>query len=350
MSSALLQLDRVSKRYPRGEYPAVDEVSISVPGGSFTALVGESGSGKTTLLRMVAGLEIPDTGRILLGTRLLFEGGVNLPPERRGVGLVFQHHALFPHLTVGENIAFGLRGQPTVARRRAVGKMLELIHLPGHEGRHPHELSGGERQRVALARALAPEPEILLLDEPFSNLDASLKNKVRDEVKQILSDAGATVLFVTHDTKDALAIADQIAVLREGRLQQVGAPQHIYHAPTNRYVANFFGACNFLPFGAFGDLHQARVQCLIAPGQQAGSEPSGYWIRPEDLELAQADLAAAHGGVVGTVKRVTFCGEYREMVVGATMREGSEIDLVVYWGHSGAYREGDRVGIIPRSR
>lgn len=349
----ILNLDHVTKRFRAGERPAVADVSFEVEQGCFAALVGESGSGKTTLLRIVAGLEIPDEGRVLIRGVPVFNGRTHLPPEKRGVGLVFQNHALFPHLNVAGNIGFGLPRMTRAQRRATIDRMLELVGLTDYHKRFPHELSGGERQRIALARALAPSPAIILLDEPFSNLDASLRHRVRDEVRDILREAGATALFVTHDTKDALSVADQVVVLREGVVQQVGAPQEIYHAPRNRYVAAFFGACNFLPLGTFGALHQARARCLIGPRNGnglAGASPVGFWIRPEDIEMVPPEHALHQGGLVGIVKQVTFCGEYREVVVRGSLRADAETDIVVYRDHGGAVTPGQKVGLLPRLR
>lgn len=347
----VLHLEHVTKRYRRGDRPAVADVSFAVEQGHLTALVGESGSGKTTLLRIIAGLEVPDEGRVLIDGQPVFDGRIHQPPEKRGVGLVFQNHALFPHLSVAGNIGFGLSGQKRAERRRVIARMLELVGLDGYEQRFPHELSGGERQRVALARALAPKPAIILLDEPFSNLDASLRHRVRDEVRAILLEAGATALFVTHDTKDALSVADQVVVLREGVVQQVGAPQEIYHAPGNRYVAAFFGACNFLPLSAFGALHQARARCLIGPRNGVSvAGQVGLWIRPEDIEMVPPEQALAHGGLEGEVRQVTFCGEYREVLVRGCLRDGVHTDIVVYRDHGGAVTPGQRVGLLPRLR
>ncbi len=347
----VLSLEHVTKRFRRDERPAVADVSFAVEQAHFTALVGESGSGKTTLLRIIAGLEVPDEGRVLIREQPVFDGRVNQPPEKRGVGLVFQNHALFPHLDVAGNIGFGLARQTRRQRKRAIDRMLELVGLEGYDKRFPHELSGGERQRVALARALAPQPAIILLDEPFSNLDASLRHRVRDEVRSILREVGATALFVTHDTKDALSVADQVVVLREGVVQQVGAPQEIYHAPGNRYVAAFFGACNFLPLSAFGSLHQARARCLIGPRNGIGiASPVGLWIRPEDIEMVPPAQALAHGGLEGEVKQVTFCGEYREVLVRGRLRNGVHTDIIVYRDHGGAVTPGETVGLLPRLR
>jgi iron(III) transport system ATP-binding protein len=307
---SLLEVNALSKTYRGNATPAVAAASFGVSEGSLLALVGESGSGKTTLLRMLAGLEQPDQGTISLDGQMLFESGRSVAPEKRGIGMVFQHHALFPHLTVGKNIAFGLKKLPRPQRRERIDSLLELIDLPGFEERYPHELSGGERQRVALARALAPRPRLLLLDEPFSSLDARLRQTVRDETRAMLRKHGTTAIFVTHDTGDALTIADRIVVLRDGVIQQIGAPPEIYHSPANRYVASFFGTCNFLPFHSVRFTAGTRLMCHIGPTDQEG----GVWVRPEDLELTPA-IQADGESLMGSVRTVSFCGTHLDVTL-----------------------------------
>lgn len=300
----------MEKRYRRSGEAAVKGVSFDVNEGKILALVGESGSGKTTLLRILAGLERMDVGEILLDGKRIAEADGGMPPEKRGIGLVFQHHALFPHLTVEKNVLFGVRKRPTLERQRIFAEMMELVGLEGFGKRFPHELSGGERQRVALARALAPNPRLLLMDEPFSSLDARLRHSVRDETRAILKKRGTTAVFVTHDTGDALAVADGIVVLRKGVVQQTGAPPEVYHAPSNAYVASFFGTCNFLPFNSLGQPGGARVTCHVGPPGMSNEE-SGLWVRPEDLELVKEGV----GGLVGVVETVSFGGGYQDVTL-----------------------------------
>jgi ABC-type sulfate/molybdate transport systems ATPase subunit/ABC-type spermidine/putrescine transport system permease subunit II len=247
----------------------------SLPEEKLLSLVGESGSGKTTLLRLLAGLERPDRGTISLDGRVLSSPAAVVPPEQRGIGLVFQHHALFPHLTVEKNFGFGIWRRSREEREGIIGQLLALVGLTGFGKRYPHELSGGERQRIALARALAPEPILLLLDEPFSSLDARLQQAVRDDTRAILKERGATALFVTHDTGDALSIADRIVVLKQGLLQQDGAPPEVYHAPANAYVASFFGTCNFLPMYSLPNPSGARILCHVGPPKPKEKPDSG---------------------------------------------------------------------------
>ncbi len=241
----LLLLDRVSKRFGPADPPAVDGLSLRVAEGEILALLGPSGCGKTTTLRLIAGLESPDAGTITLRGQVVAGPGRAVPPEERGIGIVFQDYALFPHLTVADNVAFGLpRDGATGAR---VEPVLDLVGLGGFGARYPHELSGGQQQRVALARALAPAPALMLLDEPFSNLDADLRAQMRDEVERILRTSGTTAVFVTHDQEEAFTLADRVGVLQAGRIEQLAPPQELYHRPATRFVAAFVGAADFLP-------------------------------------------------------------------------------------------------------
>jgi iron(III) transport system ATP-binding protein len=321
----LLEVRNVKKTYRRGDAPAVMRVSFDVTEGKILALVGESGSGKTTLLRILAGLENVDSGEVLLDGKVIAKAGGGVAPEKRGIGMVFQHHALFPHLTVEKNVLFGVRKLAKAEHEVILKDLLELVGLSGFEKRYPHELSGGERQRVALARALAPNPRLLLMDEPFSSLDTRLRYAVRDETRAILKKRGTTVVIVTHDTGDALAVADGIVVLRKGEVQQVGAPPEVYHAPSNAYVASFFGSCNFLPFHSLGQAGGARVTCHIGPPIEVGGTRAGLWVRPEDLELVKP----REGGLVGEVERVSFGGGYLDVTLRCERESGEPIVVEV---------------------
>ena len=223
--------------------PALNGFDLTVHQGTIVSLLGPSGCGKTTALRSIAGFESSDAGTIRIGGRTVFGSGVDVAPEKRRVGMVFQEYALFPHMTVDRNIAYGLQGEDASSR---VGEVLDLVGLDGFGGRMPHELSGGEQQRVALARALAPKPEVVLLDEPFSNLDAPQRDRMRREVRQILIDAGATAVFVTHDQEEALSIADVVTVMRDGAIVQAGTPTDVYSRPGDPWTASFLGDSVFL--------------------------------------------------------------------------------------------------------
>jgi iron(III) transport system ATP-binding protein len=349
----LLQVENLVKTYRGAMRPAVDRLCFGLEEGRVLALVGESGSGKTTVLRLLAGLETPDGGEIRMDGEVISRPGRVVEPERRGIGLVFQNHALFPHLTVEKNISYGLRKLPAAARAAVVGDMLDLVRLAGMGGRYPHELSGGERQRVALARALAPQPRLLLLDEPFSSLDARLRKRMRDETRSILRERGTTALFVTHDTGDALAAADAIVVLREGVMQQTGAPPEVYHAPANDYVASFFGTCNFLPFHSLPHPSGARILCHIGPPAAGGAAGAGagLWVRPEDLELQEPSAAAADA-LRGEVSHVRFGGAYLEVTLRCrqTSQEGGGFEVVVRHHAPTAVHCGETWCIVPRPR
>ena len=242
-----LQIDQVDVRYPGQPRPAVQGASLGLRAGDIGVLIGPSGCGKTTLLRAVAGLERVSAGDIRLGGEVVSSARTHLAPEARRIGMVFQDYALFPHLDVGRNVAFGLRHLPAAERGQRVAEVLALVDLAGSEKRFPHELSGGQQQRVALARAMAPSPRLLLLDEPFSNLDVDLRERLAHELRGILKAAGATALFVTHDQLEAFAIGDQIGVMHDGRLHQWDDAYSLYHRPATRFVADFIGHGVFVP-------------------------------------------------------------------------------------------------------
>jgi iron(III) transport system ATP-binding protein len=265
----------VSKRFGRTQ--AVERAELCVERGEFVALLGPSGCGKTTLLRLIAGFEEPDEGELCVA-----EARVNgVAPERRRVGMVFQDYALFPHLTVADNVGFGVRRGD---RAQRVRELLALVGLEGYGARYPHELSGGEQQRVALARAVAPAPAVVLLDEPWSNIDPLLRASMRDELGGILRSLGATVLLVTHDREEAFSLADRIAVMRDGRIVQAASPEELYAAPADRWTAGFVGAGNFLRGRIEGDLVETLLGRFPVVGRNGASEVD-VLIRPELLEL-----------------------------------------------------------------
>ena len=272
----------LTKHFAKTDAPAVADLSLAVEAGSFTCILGPSGCGKSTLLRMIAGLERSDAGQIALGDRVV-DGSVFVAPERRGVGLVFQSYALWPHLTVFENIAFGLRLQRmnAAARKARVAEMVALLRIEGLEGRYPSQLSGGQQQRVALARTLALEPDVLLLDEPLSNLDAALRLQMREELARLHQISGTTIVLVTHDQWEAMSLSTHIAVMDAGRLQQFGTALDIYDRPANRFVAEFVGSppINLIPQGS-----------LAVPSLGGGTYESG--IRPEAIQIAASGTPA----------------------------------------------------------
>ena len=304
---SFLRLEGLTKAF--GGRPAVAEVSLEVSRGEILALLGPSGSGKTTTLRLLAGFESPDAGRVVVDG----EDVTRLPPERRRFGMVFQNYALFPHLTVGENVAFGLRG-PAERTERRVEEVLRMVDLGGFERRHVAELSGGQQQRVAVARSLAPEPRVLLLDEPLSNLDPALRERTRREIRATIKRVGITTVFVTHEQDEAFDLGDRIAVMNQGRLDQVGSADELYDRPASAFVATFVGRANRLP-GALA-------------GGRAGSIAI---VRPEAVRLGE-------GRLEGTVVYRRFAGAFAYF----TVELPGEIRVEVFAPH-GAAALGDRV-------
>ena len=241
----LLEVEHLYHSY--GDAPVVSDLSFRLERGAIGCLLGPSGCGKTTVLRCIAGFEPLRAGLIRLGGLTVSQPGMSIPPEQRRIGMVFQDYALFPHLSVTDNIAFGLRGLPRHERTRRARELARLVGLTGALEKYPHELSGGQQQRVALARALAPRPDLLLLDEPFSNLDVDLRERLSLEVREIIKTSGATAVLVTHDQHEAFAVADEIGIVHEGRIQQWDSAYNLYHRPANRFVADFVGQGVFLP-------------------------------------------------------------------------------------------------------
>jgi iron(III) transport system ATP-binding protein len=346
----MLTLESVTRRF--GDTVAVDGLSLRVERGEIVTLLGPSGCGKTTTLRMIAGFEYPSSGRIELDGRDV----TALPPQKRGMGMVFQSYALFPHLDVRQNVEFGLRsrgdrGADAAAR---ADRALELVELAGYAGRKVQALSGGQQQRVALARALAPEPPVLLLDEPLSNLDAALRERTRDELRALLKRLGMTAVFVTHDQEEAFALSDRIAVLSRGRLQQVGTPEELYGQPVNAFVAGFLGRANFLPATVLGrdggdwvcEL-PGGVRWRATAAQGDGFAPGGalrLMVRPEGLRMGGGadDPPAAGGGLPGVVEERRFAGAssfyHVRTAAGEVLVQGGAADAAV----------GGQVHLLPR--
>ncbi len=301
-----------------GGRPVVDHVSLSVAAGQVTCLLGPSGCGKSTTLRMIAGVERPDAGEVRIDGRVMFGAGVNAAPEARSVGLMFQDFALFPHLTVAQNVAFGLSGD-RAAKAARVGELLERVNLTGYGAKHPHELSGGEQQRVALARALAPRPKVMLMDEPFSGLDNRLRDGIRDATLDVLKDEGAAVLLVTHEPDEAMRMADEIALMRGGRIVQQGAPYNVYNAPVDKAAAAFFSDINVIRATSRGALTETPFGAFLTPGHADGGEVE-IVIRPQHLKIdfdrgGRGPNPTAQDGTAarGTVQRARYLG--RESLV-----------------------------------
>ena len=282
---SLIVLDRLKKVFGRGEVIAVDGLCLEVRQGETLALLGPSGCGKTTVLRLIAGFEVPDGGSITIRSQLVSGSGRWVPPEDRGVGIVFQEYALFPHLSVADNVAFGLFRFDAAVRERRVTEVLELVGLSGQAHRFTHQLSGGQQQRVAVARALAPAPAVVLLDEPFSNLDVDLRTQMREEIEKILRNTGTTALFVTHDQEEAFTLADRVGVLNRGRLEQLDRAEEIYHHPASRFVAEFVGVADFVP----GRVKEEGIVTALGIFPNLEGRPLGMavdvMIRPDDIDF-----------------------------------------------------------------
>src|SRR5882672_9273823 len=293
-SVAGIQIERVTKRF--GDVTAVRDLSLEIRDREFVTLLGPSGCGKTTLLRLIAGFMTPNEGSIRVGARTLSTPAAVVPPERRGMGMVFQNYAVWPHKTVYQNVAFGLEVRKVTKAevRERVARVLELVTLAGLETRYPAQLSGGQQQRVALARSLIVEPSILLLDEPLSNLDAKLRERMRTELKELQRRTGITFVYVTHDQAEALALSDHVAVMSGGRLQQYGTPFEVYAHPANRMVADFMGLVNLVP-GRIRDMKNGVANVELTPDLTVGipnvdslavGERVDVAIRPENIRLA----------------------------------------------------------------
>jgi sulfate transport system ATP-binding protein len=287
-----IDVRNVSKSF--NGFKALEDVSLSVPDGSLTALLGPSGGGKSTLLRVIAGLEVPERGDVLFSG----ESVTTLPAQERGVGFVFQHYAAFKHMTVRDNIAFGLkiRKRPKAEVRERVDELLGLVHLGGWADRYPAQLSGGQRQRMALARALAVQPRVLLLDEPFGALDATVRKELRDWLRKLHDEVHVTTIFVTHDQEEALEVAQQVAVINAGRIEQTGTPDDLYERPANPFVMGFVG-----PVSRFGEA----------------------WVRPHDIELLEDEEEGAIQAIIERVARVGF-----EVRVEAALGDGSPVPIL----------------------
>ncbi len=345
MKKALLSLRGVKKNY--GDAQVLRSAGFDLHSGEIGCLLGPSGCGKTTLLRCIAGFETVDGGEILMADEIVASATLHQSPEMRGLGMVFQDYALFPHLSVTGNVAFGLQKLPKREVRERVGDLLGLVGLANHARKFPHELSGGQQQRVALARALAPEPKLLLLDEPFSNLDMALRERLSAEVRDILLKRGATAVMVTHSRQEAFAMADKVGVMEGGRIRQWGTPGEIYHAPADRFTASFAGE---------GVLLRGRitvgggVSCALGdlgeelPGREHGLPPAtpvDVLIRPEDLVPDQPDA-----GVFGVILAKAFRGP--EFLYTLQLSSGEQVQAI-----ASSHRDmplGSQVGVEPRLR
>lgn len=342
-SGAEVAVENLRKAF--GAVAAVDDVSLKVSPGEFLALLGPSGSGKSTVLMCIAGFEMATSGRVLIDRA----DCTRIPPNRRNIGMVFQNYTLFPHLSVLDNVAFPLkmRGIGKADRHAQAQAALKSVRLEGYGARKPSQLSGGQQQRVALARAIVYKPRLLLMDEPFSALDKNLREEMRLETKRLHADLGITVVFVTHDQEEALTMADRVAVLKDGRLQQIGSPRELYERPTNLFVAGFIGNMNFIP-AEFADgrahLHDG-VEWKLLPNvtESLGAGPITLTVRPERLSVVgrEGDLRAA-----GRVQDVIYSGA--DTVLIAIMGDGTEIRVRTNGADTQAYRPGQDVTFFCR--
>src|SRR5688572_10375573 len=329
-ASPLLEVTGLGHSY--GNHQVVRGLSFSLPGGAIGCLLGPSGCGKTTVLRCIAGFEHAQQGSIRINGREV-SGAATLPPEKRRIGMVFQDYALFPHLSVRANIAFGLRA--AAGRDARVAELAALVGLASSLDRYPHEISGGQQQRVALARALAPRPDLLLLDEPFSNLDVDLRERLSAEVREIIKASGATAVLVTHDQQEAFAMADEIGVLHDGRIQQWDSAYNLYHRPVNRFVADFVGQGVFLPATAINS-HQLEIELGILRGSSPhGNAGLEVLLRPDDV--VHDDAAPTKAEVV----HKAFRGA--EILYTLRLQSGARVLALVPSHHNHAI--GERIGI-----
>ena len=338
----MIRVSNVSKHF--GDFAALDDVSLEVPEGSLGALLGPSGSGKSTLLRIIAGLERPDTGQVLIDG----QDTTGVPPQERNIGFVFQHYAAFKHMTVRENVAFGLkiRKQPKPQIDARVDELLGVVGLSGYQQRYPSQLSGGQRQRMALARALAVEPKVLLLDEPFGALDAKVRKELRRWLRQLHDEIHVTSVFVTHDQEEALEISDRVVVINKGKVEQVGTPEEVYDHPATPFVASFLGSVNLF-HGRVENGHLHVGDDALALASTDGSDGNAVaFVRPHEFDLVPG--WEARGGLPARIVRIVSVGPSAQIEL--THHDGELIEVTI--GRE-AFRllglsEGDQVSLRPR--
>ncbi|GIK95879.1 MAG: polyamine-transporting ATPase [Alphaproteobacteria bacterium] len=340
-----LEFKGIAKRY--GQIAAVEGFDLTVGRGELLTLLGPSGSGKTTLLKMLAGFESPDEGDIVLNGRSI----ATLPPAARNVGMVFQHYALFPHLTVIDNVAYGLRyrGQGKAERRAKAERMLALVRLDGYGHRYPRQLSGGQQQRVAIARALAIEPDVLLMDEPLGALDRQLRLEMEQEIRRLHHELDTTFIYVTHDQEEALTLSDRVAIMRDGKLAGLGAPRQLYEQPPSAFVARFFGNSNLLPIDGIGPQGNGiRVRCLGVEFDLAGEMPKGRPVlvaNPSTIEIGATNQAGLR--LEAVVQDAVFLGELVQLSCQPTAPRGlAPLTVRNPVGVAGGVRVGDVVDLF----
>jgi iron(III) transport system ATP-binding protein len=345
MNDPILQVESLRVTYGQSEAGVLEDLSFSLERGEIGCVVGASGCGKTTLLRAIAGFVPVSRGAIVIDSERVAAPESSVPPEKRGVGLVFQDYALFPHLRIEDNVAFGLRRADARSRAQRARRMLELVGLSDYARRFPHELSGGQQQRVALARALAPAPKLLLMDEPFSNLDVELRARLGAEVRQILKDSGTSAILVTHDQQEAFAIADRVGVMQHGRLEQWDRPYELYHRPATRFVADFIGQGVFLPArvinGQRMSIELGELSGNVPLPCQAGCDVCGkgcsveVLLRPDDVVHDDASPMTAE-----VVRKIFRGGDF---IYSLRLASGREVLALVPSHHDHAI--GEKIGI-----
>ena len=345
----VLCVENLTKTFAGCREPVIRDVSFCIEPGQVLALVGPSGCGKTTTLRCIMGFERPEVGCVRHNGRVLQDSaqGIFLPPERRGIGFVFQDYALFPHLSVLQNVMFGIRGVPRRRRKQIASEALWMVGLMGYEERRPHDLSGGQQQRVALARAIAPGSRVILLDEPFSGLDPELRQATRKEVRLLAERGGIGIILVTHDQEEALSTADKLVVMRDGRIVQQGPPEEVYTCPRCSFVAQFLGRTNLLPAEATGCCAETTLGCVELDRQASGEVTVS--LRPEHLSLEPAD-GRAPGGSPGAIAVGTVIGrEFKGHDITYRIRQGHH-EYLVQTDYSVNFEVGQPVTLHPRHR
>jgi iron(III) transport system ATP-binding protein len=315
---ATLELENLTKQYPG--VVSVDTVSLAVAHGEFVCLLGPSGCGKTTTLRMIAGFIEPDAGQIRVGGKVMSSPGAVVPPERRNMSMIFQSYAVWPHMTVRQNVEYGLKMKslPAAERETRTSALLATTKLSAQADRYPSELSGGQQQRVALARALAPKPDILLLDEPLSNLDANLRGEMRFEIRRLHDEFHYTSIYVTHDQSEAMTMADRIVIMNAGRIEQIGTPQEVYDRPNSKFVARFIGGSNVLDAKHIADnrVEFAGHTLDIGQGEFPGpQQPMSFCVKTNDVQLLPDQSTADDNTLPGVVRSQAYLGSHRDYIV-----------------------------------
>lgn len=341
-NNTIVSFKEIYKRYSKKEDYVIKDFSIDVMKGEVIGLIGESGCGKSTILRLLSGLEVPDSGEIYINNRKVFGNGVFVEPEKRNIGMVFQEYALFPHFTVEENISYGISKKKN--KKSRVEELLRLIKMEAFGKRYPHELSGGQRQRVALARALAPEPDILLMDEPFNSLDKTIQEEIRGEVYSLIKKIGITVILVSHDTSDAFYMTDRVVLIKNGVNQQMGSPKDLYSSPSNSYVGQFFGKKNILSTSE--EIHLNGNDELAFKNMMEhliDVSKYNYILRPEDLEISD------NGGISCKVMNHVHYGSHVEAWIKPVLGiKGHDINLLIYLDKSKEIENDTFITIKPK--